>query len=182
MPNWVNNDVSISGKKLNLDTLFAFMDEARKAGKGFCEAFRPMPEILRTFTTGFSTIDGVRHDVWREVEDGTFPDGRKKTKAVAIPEEEKAAIVKEHGTCSWYDWAVRNWGVKWDSPMDDDSDTAFDLSRNPRSITFSMTCPWSLPEPIYNLIAVEYGVTVRVNLSGEWEGPRSITYGPVEED
>lgn len=177
MPNWVNNSVSITGAKENLDRLFKFLEEARDAGKSFCGSFRPMPEELLTISTGGCTIDGVSYREWREVEDGFYPDGRKKTKSVAISAEELKELVEKYGTCSWYDWACKNWGVKWDYSMQDGKeDCDFNLTRRERSISFFMICPWSLPDPIYKHIASEYNVKVRVELDGEWDGPDSYTY------
>ena len=92
-------------------------------------------------------------------------------------------IVSEHGTASWYDWANKNWGVKWDSTLttNEDEDGAV-IKRNSRSISVDWTAPWSYPEPIYQLIANEYGVKVSVRLSGEWDGSNHISFAPDDVD
>ena len=144
-----------------------------------------MPEILRTFKTGGAKDwrTGEVLNVWRDIEQGTYPDGRIKHVAEKIPDEEMVKIVSEHGTASWYDWANKNWGVKWDSTLttNEDEDGAV-IKRNSRSISVDWTAPWSYPEPIYQLIANEYGVKVSVRLSGEWDGSNHISFAPDEVD
>ena len=65
--------------------------------------------------------------------------------------------------------------------FDDDEDGAV-IKRNTRSISVDWTAPWSYPEPIYQLIANEYGVKVSVRLSGEWDGSNHISFAPDEVD
>lgn len=185
MPNYVRNRVSITGSKKSLDLLWTKLMEGVENKNGFLHTFKPMPEILRTFHTGGARDwrTGESLGVWREIEQGTYPDGRIKHVAEKIPDEEMANIVAEHGTASWYDWANKNWGVKWDSTLttNDDEDCAV-IKRNSRSISVDWTAPWSYPEPIYQLIANEYGVKVSVRLSGEWDGPNHISFAPDEVD
>lgn len=174
MPNWVRNRVSITGTKENLDKLWTRLVKSVELEKGFLETFKPMPAVLLTFSTGGSrdwrTQEQLR--VWRDT-----PKGAEK-----IPEEEMAAIIKEHGTASWYDWACAHWGVKWDGKMSFSDEEKIHISRGTRSISIDWDAAWSYPEPIYQMIANEYKVHVSVRLSGEWEGEPHVSFDPVDED
>jgi hypothetical protein len=169
MPNWVEVKISIKGAKANLDTLWEILDKARSEGKRFCGTFKPLPEILTTFSTGPCKINGETVRIWREV-DGIN---------CVIPQDELDSIIKEHGTASWYDWANRHWGVKWDSSLaveEDDWTPDPKLTRNPRSISLTLQCPWSYPEPIFQYIASTYDVEVNIEISGEWDGPSKMSW------
>lgn len=67
MPNLVNCDISFTGKKLNLDELYARLDAINDAEELF-NSIIPMPAILRTFHVGygkdFETGEEVR--VWKK--------------------------------------------------------------------------------------------------------------------
>lgn len=180
MPNYVRNRVSITGPKESLDLIWIKLMEGVAKENGFLQTFKPMPEILRSFDTGDSKDwrTGEQLAVWREIEQGTYSDGRIKHVAEKIPDEEMASIVAEHGTASWYDWANNNWGVKWDSELvATDNEEGCIIARKSRSISLDWTAAWSYPEPIYQLIANDYGVKVSVRLSGEWDGPSSVSFG-----
>ena len=173
MPNWVRNRVSITGTKENLDKLWTRLVKSVELEKGFLETFKPMPAVLLTFSTG-GAIDcetGERLSIWRDT-----PKGPSK-----IPADEMAAIVKEHGTASWYDWACDNWGVKWDNKMSFSDADLIHISRGTRSISINWDAAWSYPEPIYQMIADEHKVHVSVRLSGEWEGQPHVSFDPVDE-
>lgn len=185
MPNYVDNRVTITGTKKSLISIWGKLMEGVNNKKGFLHTFKPMPDILRTFHTGGARDwrTGESLGVWREIEQGTYPDGRIKHVAEKIPDEEMANIVAEHGTASWYDWANKNWGVKWDRTLTTniDEDGVF-IKMNTRSISIDWTAPWSYPEPIYQLIADEYGVNVSVRLSGEWDGNSRVSFTPNGSD
>lgn len=174
MPNWVRNRVSITGTKENLDKLWERLVKSVELEKGFLETFKPMPAVLLTFSTGGSRDwrTGEQLRVWRDT-----PKGCEK-----IPDEEMAAIVKEHGTASWYDWACTHWGVKWDGKMSFSNDEKIKISRNTRSISIDWdSAAWSYPEPIYQQIANEYNAHLSLQLSGEWEGEPHVSFDPEEE-
>lgn len=175
MPNWVRNRVSITGTKENLDKLMGRLSKGAEEHKGLLATFKPMPAVLRTFSTGGARDHetGEQLSVWRDTPSG----------ASKIPEDELREIVKEHGTASWYDWACTNWGIKWDTPelsMDSDAGTML-IERKLRSICFEWDAAWSYPEPIYQMIANEHKVHVSVRLSGEWEGEPHVSFDPVDE-
>lgn len=174
MPNWVQVKTSITGTKEKLDILWDILDKARSEGKNLCETFKPMPQVLLTISAGSTIIDGVRVSLWRDIGG----------KSVAIPKEEVEALVKEHGTASWYDWALTNWGMKWDHPLtakSDDWTPDPELTRNARSISMRLQCPWSPPDALFQYIANTYGVTISTRLSGEWDGQENMSWSPEAE-
>jgi hypothetical protein len=174
MPNLVNCDISFTGKKLNLDELYARLDAINDAEELF-NSILPMPAILRTFHVGygkdFETGEEVR--VWKEVQNGCDEDGNPRMVTTKIPKDEMDALVKEHGTASWYDWAVKNWGVKWDIPREE-----FNLYRGKSSVGLEFTSAWTFPGPFLEKLANDFGVRVCVRLSGEWDGAKRISFHP----
>ena len=84
MPNWCNNNLRITGPQNKLKKL----SKAAKDGKLF-EYMVPMPTELRDTEAG--------------------PDA--KTKA---EKQKRARLVAKYGSENWYEWALNNWGTKWD--------------------------------------------------------------------
>jgi len=84
MPNWCNNNISISGPISKIKPMFEAAT-AEDGEKGLLNFLCPMPE---------------------ELNDTTAPSN--------LPEEEQAALIEKHGAADWYSWRVSNWSTKWD--------------------------------------------------------------------
>ena len=50
----------------------------------------------------------------------------------------------KYGYCNWYDWAIDNWGTKWN--VEDNCDVEFDNEKQEYTITFDTA--WSCPSGI----------------------------------
>ena len=67
--------------------------------------FIPMPEELRGIIEGGGKIDGkIVHHHLRMV-DGEYD---------PLNQEEVSRLKEKYGAATWRDWAIRNWGTKWD--------------------------------------------------------------------
>jgi hypothetical protein len=90
MPNWCNNSIEIVGPR---EKIRAVWTAAQAEGKGLLNALRPMPEGL----------DIVAGRVGAEGE----------PEQVELERREQENL-ERHGARNWYDWAVSNWGTKWE--------------------------------------------------------------------
>ena len=66
--------------------------------------------------------------------------------AVMTPECSKN-LIKKYGTDNWYDWALCNWGCKWDARMSDPVEGD--------DYEFKFETPWGIPEAFIRKFALE---------------------------
>lgn len=130
MPNWCSNELEVRGPE---DALARFhAAHARLGDNGLTFSFRgsvPMPGVLAKIHSGGATIDGERVKVWWE----------RGGKNVRIAERTTRFLVRRYGATNWYDWAVENWGTKWDA-----GGTRYDASPGLRRYQFDTA--WSPPD------------------------------------
>lgn len=88
MPNWCNNNITISGPKEKLESL----SKAAEAGELFNFMYPRSKDL--DITAGSLGSD-------------TCPE------QIELVKKENANLEK-HGFKNWYDWSVANWGTKWD--------------------------------------------------------------------
>jgi hypothetical protein len=107
MPNWTSNHISIEGEAADIR---AFLEAVKWEDKIFdFNRLIPMPELLKCTVSGFMTIDGKKVESWIEDKDSEG----KPVPRCFTPEEQREL---EHiGYSNWYDWAVANWGTKWNA-------------------------------------------------------------------
>jgi hypothetical protein len=130
MPNWVSNQLNITGPKEELDRFQA------QAGKAYSTK-------KQTFTDeGISWIDEISQEelsFWNFIS----PDESILEEYFGPQPQHTLEQALRHEGNHWYDWNVRNWGVKWDAGhvyMDRDSDT---------KLVYTFETPWSAPEPVF---------------------------------
>lgn len=115
MPNYCSCSITSTDTEF-MDTL--------TSGERLFDALLPMPEELLDICTGGTTIDGVYVTRWRRV------DGED----VAVSYEELVALSRKFGASDWHDWAIREWGTKWNPKFE---------RLSPERITFETA--WSPP-------------------------------------
>jgi len=91
MPNWCNNNITITGPNSVIDKIEKIVAEEGSEGSegNLLQYFHPMP---------------------KELNDTTSPAPNKTAKEKKIVKERKLKF----GADSWYDWRVDNWSTKWD--------------------------------------------------------------------
>ena len=72
-----------------------------------------------------------------------------------IDEKTIKDIVSNHGTASWYDWCISNWGTKWNAyevefyfqptPPEAEKENGIE---NTRRLVYKFVTAWDKPEPI----------------------------------
>ena len=120
MPNWCNNDITISHKDpAKLEALATAIREGN-----FFKHIIPIPESL-------NIVAGRVGD-----------DEDEKQKQLVLQEQ---ANLEKYGVANWYDFCVSKWGTKWDTdPYDPDSVVVED-----GSISFGFDTAWAPPVGIY---------------------------------
>ena len=116
MPNWCQNGATFQHED---PTMIARIADAYKEDRLFKEFFPCPPELL------------VQEEIGENYND-----------RVAARE---AANREQFGFADWYEWAVNNWGTKWDISSDDSEPTA----QGRFTITVSFNTAWSPPVGFY---------------------------------
>ena len=147
MPNWCNNNISISHPdRSKIEALASAIKEGN-----FLKHVIPVPEDLN-IVAGRVGADGEPDQVELE----------RKT----------AENLEKYGAGNWYDFCVNRWGTKWDVNPYDPEDVVVDDSN---TIYFGFDSAWSPPIGIYEAL-MEQGFTVQAQyyepgmaFVGEWD-------------
>lgn len=132
MPNWCSNRLIIHAPQ---HALTSFMSKAKTDKGDFTmSAFIPMPEELSQIHTGSTFIDDVQVNEWLIVES----DQGEKVNVPLTPAY-RQELIEQHGTVSWYDWALANWGTKWDI------DASVSWSDEEDCVTIDFDTAWGPP-------------------------------------
>lgn len=172
MPNHVINLINLKGDKNKItEMLEAIKADEFGIGSVDFEKVIPMPESLR-IESGSKTDKGLR--AYKDfIEVLTFDGANADMDLLNIPEEKENRFLsmrtdikrdewelgrqafrneKMYGEPTWYDWAIKNWGTKWNSYGYDYHDRS-DVAENP---TLGFNTAWSAPHPIIRKLAEMY--------------------------
>ena len=135
MPNWVSNSVRVTGDKKELKRF------AEQAG--------------RSYTRKYQDVEGKWYEAesnnkhlsfWNFVRpDDSILDEYWGSERQDLSLEEKL----QHKTNHWYDWNIRNWGVKWDA-----SDVYFEDWDG--ELVYDFETPWGAPFEVYQAMVAQY--------------------------
>jgi hypothetical protein len=182
MPNWAINLLTITGAP---DRITACL-EAIKADKPdiygsprfICfEKILPMPAILRNIAGGHRAFENTPDEkaicpfhvlpLW--FVDGDLEDSKARSESARpLSESEKAELDKTGATDS-RDWAITNWGCKWDA-----TETNLEGSIDNGEVYIRFETPWSPPTPILRALREQYPdlvFTMRYRLEDDPEYP-----------
>lgn len=133
MPNWCNNTVTFRHE--DPEMIRRVVDGY--AAEGLFKEFHPIPDKLINTIAGF-----VEHDDPRQAEH-------------ARQEQDNLA---EFGHRNWYDWAVANWGTKWDVTQEgQDGPTMAD---DGLSVSMLFDSAWAPPVEFYQHMTEQLGFVV----------------------
>ena len=125
MPNWCDNQVTITGPSSVIDKIEKIVnEESNNAENGLLQFFHPMPKELLDTEAGPTA----------------------KTKA---EKDERKARKLEFGAENWYDWRVNNWGTKWEVNEFYGIDKQPDALIGDSTISFAFSSAWSPPIGAY---------------------------------
>lgn len=142
MPNWCSNQLVIIGSD-------EVLDEIEFKGEQFkFQNFVPMPQEIREVSTGMTTINGEKFHYWKTIGfDKSCQNCAKNflnpcaahDQSVGLTELEIESLNVRFGTADWMDWAIDNWGTKWDIDVEKKTRTTGQLALN-------FDTAWSPPE------------------------------------
>jgi hypothetical protein len=155
MPNWVENEVSITGDNKIL----------REIVEKYCTEFEyDKPEVFDLFETGEIKPDKQTTKItcldFNKII--PMPEGLKEITAPnrVNPEE----VTKKYGYPDWYEWRLANWGVKWNvNPY-------LDGQSNDGELIFSFDTAWSTPDGVLSELSKKYPDITIVNNCNEEAG------------
>lgn len=163
MPNWVSIVVNFEGEQKDIDNIFNLIKGVDEDGevrefdfnrliprpaelniecgsrgdRGLAYLFKHAEnsdeeEIIAKAYRSESIFGDVRTtDVTDDIEEDTIEMGKK-----------YLSNYKKYGYCTWYRWAIDNWGTKWN---------ACNVNINNKSIYFDTA--WSFPAPIFRKLS-----------------------------
>lgn len=80
------------------------------------------------------------------------------------PSPQNAELDEKYGASNWYDWAVKNWGTKWDTHIDD-----YTVGDDGTTAVINFNTAWSPPIFYYDRL-VEKGFNVNATYTEEGMG------------
>ena len=160
MPNHCYNQVTIQSSQEDIDKI---MEHLRGEETMFdFNNLIPMPDLMSDIQSvhqGENTYYYSRK-LWMEQLNGTkdpylsFPD-LDWIKQNKIDPFTIKRLENQHGTADWYQWAIDNWGTKWNA-----YDVEYDIGPIPnatvikdgRQIKYKLTTAWAEPRPIISAL------------------------------
>ena len=166
MPNWCDNQISITGPNSVIDKIEKIVkEESNNAENGLLQFFHPMPAELKDTTA-------------------PAPDKTAKDKKIA------KARKLEFGADSWYDWRVNNWGTKWELCEFYGVDRQYhsEQSEGESTISFGFSSAWAPPIGAYekflennsNCFIRAYYYEGGCDFMGLWEDGVDDCYAPSD--
>ena len=174
MPNWCNNQITITGPNSVIDKIEKIVKEeenidlsSKEKGEtpGLLQFMAPMPKELLDTEAG----------------------------PIAKTKKEKQARQKrmlEFGAINWYDWRVNNWGTKWEVCEFYGVDRQYltEQSEGESTISFSFSSAWAPPIGAYekflennsNCFIRAYYYEGGCDFMGLWEDGVDDCYAPSD--
>lgn len=147
MPNWVYNNISVSGKKADLLAFYAKASKLTPNGINEDGSLKYDDKDAQVISF-WNFIEPENKTAYFETAHGTKPEGYE-----AWTFDEKMKYDLQFKSDGWYDWNVRNWGTKWDA-----CDTHVDNNTDEKvpNLYYAFNTAWSIPEPIYQAITEQH--------------------------
>jgi hypothetical protein len=158
MPNHTANNFTITGPIADIKR---FIDIAKDGDTELSfNKLVPMPDELRGISSPVRIMTQAEIDeVWatwnKQKADGTLSEYQKGGPfGLGITQETSDRLIEKYGTNDWYEWAVKNWGTKWDCY----DVTSWDITENGdnSSATIYYQTAWSPVTKAWETISKNY--------------------------
>ena len=143
MPNWCNNDLSVCGKKKDIQE---FEEKALDNSKLSMNKLVPLPEALKNSRSPQTIVPSKSFEK-------KFVEAILKGEDKPITKKISEALIKKYGADDWYRWQVNNWGTKWDIEGELANTEIYGKKKNMKALYFTFDSAWSPPSDyIHKLI------------------------------
>jgi hypothetical protein len=169
MPNWCFNELSVRGRRDDVREFLSMLDNM-KDDSGFFQAIYPMPEELRGIASPTRIVSEEEHQ--------QYLDGKIKTfGGIPITARMQQELRRRFGADNWYDWAVNNWGTKWDVHKNELYRTDW---KNGSGVTLTFATAWGPPLKVIEKLSSKFPkLRFSINFNEPGMGCRGVqTYGP----
>lgn len=149
MPNWCENKLEVTGPKKDRDE---FQKNAQYKGSAFAlSAFFPMPEELRDIQSPIKIVKAKELGEAIKERDEMVKKNPEYTGAgLPITKATHKKLINKYGVANWYDWAYKNWGIKWDVKI-------YSTAHTKTALNYSFDSPWAPPgEQFWQLLTNLY--------------------------
>jgi hypothetical protein len=188
MPNHTANNFTITGPIADIKR---FIDIAKDGDTELSfNKLVPMPDELRGISSPVRIMTQAEIDeVWatwnKQKADGTLSEYQKGGPfGLGITQETSDRLIEKYGTNDWYEWAVKNWGTKWDCY----DVTSWDITENGdnSSATIYYETAWSPATQMWEKVSRDYP-TIQffhefADEGGGFVGNQLIQNGDIVED
>ena len=160
MPNWVQNNLIITG---NPASIAALIEQVKSKDSDFdFEKITPMPKTLH-IESGSDTDKGIniytkylkflsdsKKEPTKELEDWFAEEHETSKRAFELG---KIAYenVKKYGCKTWYEWSCRYWGTKWNA-----CEARVEYTDGSDHVLIYFQTAWSTPEPVIYDLSTQY--------------------------
>ena len=138
MPNWCYNRLTLMNNQEIVDRIANWVDHQSNPS-GLFSLFYPLPEEL----------SDTEYYLYRN----------------SVPEKKEAerlqALKEKYGYDNWYEWALNNWGCKWDT-----RELTLE-EQHEDTIHLCFDTPWCPPIDFYNKLSKDYSVNIEASYTEE---------------
>lgn len=145
MPNWVFNNLTITGKEQDLKK---FVEKAKTPHKTYWMDWKTneTKEEIDDRVISFWNFKKPENEQVYFAASDYKPEGYDQ-----LSVEEKMAISMQFKSDGWYDWNIREWGTKWDA-----SDPYLEDNSEKGEVRYSFSTAWSPAEGAYKAMVEQH--------------------------
>lgn len=188
MPNWVYNGLTIEGKPESIDKLVEQMNKPfHKLGDNWNKDTGKMEVSTFIFTNPVFSFHNIYNHIQDGITDLEYIQQPVRSELDVDNKDWWADTQKLAQTDKgWYNWNLRNWGVKWDVAVSNDSEYPSTYMEGPTTngenkvVYYNFETAWGIPDEAMIKLSSQYP-DLLFNLSYEeetgWGGEREYLRG-----
>jgi hypothetical protein len=177
MPNHVENDLFISGDTAELRRFLDGLKVDEEGCFSILKSYYPMPEGMVGLSEPVKIVE-TQEEIEAYV--SGLPEEMRGVMGRPVLKSRYEELVAQHGTSSWYEWALSHWGTKWG---DYDAEIVWGDEPEPDAVHITFLSAWSppaegmaqvaslFPELSFSLYSYEAGMAYQCGQSttaGSW--------------
>ena len=150
MPNHVENELYINGETAELRRFLDGLKRDEEGNFSILKSYYPLPEEMGTLSVPVKIVDT------QEEIDGYvngMPEELRGVVGLPVLRSRYDELVAQHGTASWYDWALSHWGTKWG---DYDAQIVDGDEPEPYGVFITFLSAWSPPAEGMTQVASQF--------------------------